>query len=110
LLEGWGLQVIRAASGEELLAKLTVVPDILITDYWLGQGSGLDVAHNLRERYPGTEFRIVIVTGDTSEHGKRVLNESGYPFLLKPVRPAKLRALTAHLLRSVNDQPQTYDH
>jgi two-component system, sensor histidine kinase len=100
LLEGWGLQVISAASGEELLAKLEHAPDILITDFRLGTGDGLEVADAMRKAYPGAECQVVVVTGDTSEQSVRVLDSSGYQVLHKPVRPARLRALLAHLLGS----------
>jgi len=104
LLEGWGLQVIRAASGEELLGKLECAPDILITDFRLGTGDGLEVAHAMHKAYPGAERRVVVVTGDTSEQSVRTLNGSGYQVLHKPVRPARLRALIAHFLRSAKSR------
>jgi len=103
LLEGWGLQVISAASGEELLKKLEHAPDLLITDFRLGTGDGLAVAHAVREAYPGAACQVVIVTGDTSEQSVRVLDGSGYQVLHKPVRPARLRALVAHLLGSAGE-------
>ena len=103
LLEGWGLQVISAASGEELLKKLEHAPDLLITDFRLGTGDGLEVAHAVREAYPGNGCQVVVVTGDTSEQSVRVLDGSGYQVLHKPVRPARLRALVAHLLRSAGE-------
>lgn len=100
LLEEWGLHVVRADSGATLLEQLERAPDLLITDYRLGTGDGLDVARVLRERYPDSGFQVVIVTGDTSPQSVRVLNDSGYQVLHKPVRPARLRALIAHLLGS----------
>lgn len=98
LLAGWGVRVISATSGEALLGKLAHAPDILITDFRLGTGDGLAVARSLRAAYPDAGFQVIVVTGDTSEHSVRRLNDSGHQILHKPVRPARLRALIGHLL------------
>jgi signal transduction histidine kinase/ActR/RegA family two-component response regulator len=99
LLEAWGLQVTMAASGVELLEVLEQAPDILITDYRLGEEDGLELAQALRNAYPGAEFQVIVVTGDVSERSLHALKHSGYQVLEKPVRPARLRTLIANLLR-----------
>lgn len=103
LLESWGLQVIMAADKSELLTKLASAPDILITDYRLKGEDGLHVASALREAYPEAEFQVIVITGDTSSTGVLALDESGYPVLHKPVRPASLRTLVSRLLRSIGN-------
>lgn len=99
LLEGWGLRVVRAASGTALRAELNRAPDILISDYRLDGEDGLHVAEGVGRAFPGASFPTIIVTGDTSEPSIRALGDSGFPVLHKPVRPARLRALINHLLK-----------
>lgn len=106
LLEAWGLRVIMAASGIKLLAGLARAPDILITDYRLGEEDGLELAQAVRTAYPGSEFQVIVMTGDTSEQSVLALNDSGYQILHKPVRPARLRTLIAYLLRSAGEKRQ----
>jgi len=103
LLEAWGLQVVMAASGVELLEMLEQAPDLLITDYRLGEEDGLELAQAMHKAYPGASFQVIVMTGDTSGRSVRALNDSGYQVLHKPVRPARLRALIAHLLRSARE-------
>jgi CheY-like chemotaxis protein len=100
LLEGWGLSVIKASGGADLLNELERPPDLLITDYRLGAEDGLALAQTLHQAYPDADFPTIVITGDVSEGSVRSLNESGYTILHKPVRPARLRALLTNLLRS----------
>ena len=104
LLQGWGLQVVVAADGAQLLGRLEQPPDILITDYRIEKEDGLEVARALRKAYPDSGIQVVVVTADTSEQGVRTLNGSGYQVLHKPVRPARLRALISNLLRSAREE------
>jgi CheY-like chemotaxis protein len=103
LLEAWGLQVIVAASGVELLEGLDRAPDILIADYRLGEQDGLEVTQALRNAYPDAEFPVIVITACTSEQSVRILSDSGYQVMHKPVRPANLRTLIANLLRSAGE-------
>lgn len=103
LLKTWGIHVIAAASGAELLANLEKAPDVLITDYRLRDENGLDVMNALRGAYPGTVIRTVVITGDTSDTDVRALSDSVCQVLHKPVRPARLRTLLSHLLRPTWD-------
>ncbi|TCS74092.1 signal transduction histidine kinase [Sulfuritortus calidifontis] len=100
LLRGWGLEVVMARNGDEAVALAPRPPSLLLTDYHLGPGeTGLDVVERLRHRLRGSEFPVVVVTGDTTEAGMQAIADKGYPLLHKPVQPAKLRALVTRLLR-----------
>lgn len=109
LLEAWGLQVFVAASRVELLEMLEQAPDILITDYRLAEDDGLELAQALRNAYPGSEFQVIVMTGDVSEQSLLALSGCGYQVLGKPFRPARLRALIANLLRSSRENRQEGD-
>lgn len=46
----------------------------------------------------GTEIPAALISGDTAPESVREAKASGHPVLLKPVTPAKLRALVEHLV------------
>src|SRR5688572_14299688 len=64
LLAGEGLSVREAASAAEAAAALHArVPDILITDITLADGSGYDLVRSLRGLPGGAEAAAVVVSG-----------------------------------------------
>ncbi len=99
LLTGWGCQVLTATSGEQALAQLDggPPPDLLIADYRLQAGTGIEAIARLRQTI-GALVPAILITGDAAlaRHGERI--EGGLPVLLKPVQPAKLRALLSFTL------------
>ena len=88
LLEGWGVQVIEAASGEEALALLDeigILPDRGLIDYRLGSGmDGLAVAERLR----AAGMAVRLITADRSE----ALRGGRVGVLAKPIAPGALAA------------------
>jgi len=42
----------------------------------------------------------VIVTGDVERSHVQSITDQGFPVLLKPIQPAKFRAIISHLTRS----------
>lgn len=104
LLESWGCRVLTATSGAEAEAYLSAqrgqLPVIIVCDYHLAEGeTGIQVLNRLRALRTD-HMQGVLVTGDTSTEITRAVQDSGYPLLQKPVRPAKLRALLNHYLRA----------
>jgi len=96
LLSGWGCTV-RAAPGEaEAAAALDggFVPDVLLIDYHLDRGTGLEAAAALRRRL-GRDVPAVLITADRSPEVRSSARERGMPLLNKPLKPAALRALLA---------------
>jgi len=98
LLEGWGFNVVMAASASDLLKQLAQAPDLLITDYRLGAEDGLALTKIVHDTYPDTSIPTILITGDVSEASVRSLSSTSCQVLHKPVRPARLRALITHLL------------
>jgi signal transduction histidine kinase/CheY-like chemotaxis protein len=108
LLGKWHGEVITAASGAEMKAKLPLVrrvPSLIISDYrprapaTLGSGPTLAAIDMLRGEF-NTEIPAVLLTGDIgTEHSDRDQEVAGLPVLQKPLNPAKLRTLIANLLR-----------
>ena len=106
LLAQWGCEVALAANGEEALAELERhdrLPDALLCDYRLPAGeSGVDLIRRLRSA-AGIEIPAALISGDTSPETAKDAKSSGHALLPKPVTPARLRALTEHLL-AIADQ------
>lgn len=101
LLESWGCRVYTAGSGieaESQLRSCAAPPQLLVCDYRLAHDeTGIEVLQRLRA-LSGTDIRAILISADTSIEVQRRAEASGYPLLHKPLRPARLRALTHHLL------------
>lgn len=77
--------VVRAAGshGEAVRAGGEEDYDLLVTDLSLGDGSGIDLLHELRRRGP---LPGVAVTGHGEEHFVRACHDAGFAkHLLKPL-------------------------
>jgi signal transduction histidine kinase len=102
MLEGWGCEVVLAASGDELLESLEArgrAPDLVVSDWRLhGEERGSEVVERLRRSY-GSGLPAALVTGESTGEHLRQLRRLGDPVLAKPVSPARLRALMHELLR-----------
>ena len=111
LFAQWGCEVAIAANGDEAMAELERhdrLPDALLCDYLLpGGGSGTDIIRHLHAA-AGIAIPAALISGDTAPETLQDAKSSGFPILPKPVAPAKLRALTEHLLtasRPGSDRP-----
>ena len=94
LLQLWGCNVITAASKEEAITQLKqhqLVPHGIIADYRLRDNqTGIDAIHGIHKEYHNN-IPALIVTGDIAVDRLRVVNDSGFQVLHKPVAPMKLR-------------------
>jgi len=102
LLAVEGYRVTAVSSKTEALrrAREEGTPDLLITDYRLGEGElGTQVIAALRET-AGTDVRAVLVTGDTSNLIKQMSGEPHLRIASKPVNAEELLALLTALLES----------
>ncbi len=94
LLEGWGSRGVAAATGQQAADRLQaagLVPDVVLADLRLrGGGSGVEAIHEI-ERRLSCHPPAFLLTG-VSEATEAV---QGYPILLKPVDPARLRRVVA---------------
>ncbi len=97
LVSGWGCHVIKAPGISEALAMLRerrAVPDVLLIDYHLDKGDGIDAAKQLRWKL-GQSLPAVLITADRSKRVRDGARATEMAVLNKPVRPAALRALLA---------------
>ncbi|MBB3142947.1 hybrid sensor histidine kinase/response regulator [Halomonas organivorans] len=103
MLSGWGCEVFTATSiggAKSVLRHLDEDPDAILADYHLdNEVTGLMAMEALGERLEGAVPGIVI-TADRTEEVAETIKRAGYHLLLKPVRPAALRALLTRTLQA----------
>ena len=96
LLGGWGCRILTVGSQDEGLAALAEegrAPDLLIVDHHLGEGpNGLAVIERIRADW-GTEVAAALITADRDPTLRAQARARRVDLLLKPVKPAALRAL-----------------
>ncbi|TPN88576.1 hybrid sensor histidine kinase/response regulator [Mesorhizobium sp. CU2] len=101
LLERWQCHVRAATSTDDaldLLGDTDWVPDIVIADQHLDGGDlGTATIAEVRD-YLGRPVPALIVTADGSEPVAKAARAAGIELMRKPLKPAQLRALLAHLL------------
>jgi signal transduction histidine kinase len=104
LLERWGCDVVTTSTPEEAEAELmsgSGTPDMLIVDYRLRRhASGIETIGRLQQ-VAANRIPALVITGDTAPDRLREAQESGYPLLHKPVKPAQLRAVMRQLILGV---------
>ncbi|GAA3913811.1 hybrid sensor histidine kinase/response regulator [Luteimonas lutimaris] len=94
LLGRWEVEVLRAATVDEALAKMAGEPDVLLVDYHLHDRlDGLDTLDALRAGNP--QLPGALLTADGSDALKQAARARGYRVLTKPIKPASLRAFLA---------------
>ncbi len=100
LLAGWGCQAICVATAEAALAEVAAKgpPDIVLADYHLDTGTGIEAVARLREA-AGTELPAALITADRTPEVRAAAQAAGIAVLFKPVKAASLRALLAQHAR-----------
>jgi signal transduction histidine kinase len=100
LLDRWGCEAVSAGTCAEALAAVDAEAnfDLIVADMHLDKGeNGVDVIDAVRSAL-GFPIPGFIVTADHSETTEAVVAARGYELLRKPIKPAELRSLMAHLL------------
>jgi signal transduction histidine kinase/CheY-like chemotaxis protein len=100
LISRWRCVAISAASGREALEETVwrgIRPDLLLVDYHLDGETGLDAIAQVRSGL-AAEIPAILVTADYTRETEDQVVAAGLELLRKPVKPAELRALIAHLL------------
>ncbi|MER2604683.1 MAG: PAS domain-containing hybrid sensor histidine kinase/response regulator [Siculibacillus sp.] len=101
LLVGWGVEVVKARDqkdASEQLAQLVKEkgrgPDMMLVDYHLDDGNGIDAVVQLRWRF-GSDIPAALITADRSPEMREDAAEKSIAVLNKPLKPAALRAVLA---------------
>lgn len=99
----WGAagfdEVLDAKNAMEALDKIEqALPDLILTDIFMPEMSGLEFAKIVREKYPF--IRFVILTGyEKFEYAKQAIEIGVAKYLVKPIFPDELRE-TVHEIRN----------
>jgi Na+/proline symporter/signal transduction histidine kinase len=100
LLGGWGLVVSAGRDLAEAVADLPAdggLPTVLLVDYHLSDGAtGLEALRALRERFG--PLPAILMTADRTDAVLEAARAEGCTILLKPVKPAALRAVLSRLV------------
>jgi Na+/proline symporter/signal transduction histidine kinase/CheY-like chemotaxis protein len=96
LLSGWGCHVLTAPDLDTARALLEggPHPDVLLVDYHLDQGNGIETVAALREML-GKNFPAALITADRTPAVREEARDKNIQFLNKPLKPAALRAFLA---------------
>lgn len=100
LISSWGCDV---AAGENdsvvlsLLAEQAKLPDMIISDYHLQDGTGIDAISRLR-RALDAPVPAFLMSGDMDAEPLRAARANGLALLHKPVEPMTLRATLTQMM------------
>ena len=104
LLSAWKCKVTPIASSAafaDWLGDDPLAPHVVVADFHLGDGSnGVMLIRHLRQRF-GENLAAFVVTSDRTSELRASLKEQNLSMLLKPVQPARLRALMSHLVKDL---------
>jgi CheY-like chemotaxis protein len=94
-----GYEVVEAQSAEQALRLVSggLHPDLVVTDHLMPGISGVDLARDLRGRWP--DLPVLIVSGYAEVEGLA----PGLPRLSKPFRSAELAKSLAALMPAVEE-------
>ena len=102
LLQNIGMETHAFVSFDELKTYVDSEdfdpPDIVICDYQLGdQFNGGEVIEQIR-RVVNEDLAAFIISGASDDEVWKEIQDTGIPYLRKPVKPARLRAMINHVL------------
>ncbi len=102
LLDRWGCPTVMLAETQAEATQQVLLhgtPDFVLVDYHLSNEShGLQVMQHL-DNLLGTQLPAIVITADRSSELEDAVSSRGYGLLLKPIRPAALRALMTNMLK-----------
>lgn len=99
-----GFDTIKASNAHEAhVSILDRKPDLVLLDWMLPGGSGIELARRLRRDEITTNIPIIMLTAKASEDNKvQGLNEGVDDYVTKPFSPRELVARIKTVLRRVN--------
>src|SRR5262249_8936206 len=102
--------VVTADSDEAALIQLAERgqrPDLIISDYHLGNGkTGIEAIERIDAAFDAS-IPAVLISGDTAPERLHDAKDRGYILLLNPSDPMRLRAVMHELFRDHDDRRET---
>ncbi len=95
LLEGWGCLVLTAESSASAIVAVNragVRPDVILADYQLDSGTGVEAVAQIRA-HVDWDVPALIITANHSPEVQREVRRRGLGLMRKPVKAGALRAL-----------------
>ena len=94
LISNWGHEIHCVNNSKKALALFSrgLEPAILLVDYHLDNGTGLQAIEKIFSAY-NYNCPVIIITANRTEKLKKHVREKGYDLLFKPIKPARLRSL-----------------
>ncbi|NKF52396.1 hybrid sensor histidine kinase/response regulator [Shewanella sp. WXL01] len=103
LLTRWHCEVVCAKDLSDARIKLGlkgVAPDIVLADYHLDDDqNGVDAMDGIRARY-GEHLPGILITANTNKALVEDVEQRGYHYMAKMIKPAALRALMSSLVKA----------
>ena len=98
LLTQWGAEVTTSLNGVQFEGEMDLSNvDLLIVDYHLDQGTGIDIAKRLiADR--SVNMPVLVVTANHSQTLNETIRQEGYSLLHKPLKPLLFRQRLRQLL------------
>ncbi|MDR3374767.1 MAG: hybrid sensor histidine kinase/response regulator [Ancalomicrobiaceae bacterium] len=100
LIRRWRCETVQAGTSKALIDAVSTLgrrPDLLLVDYHLDVETGLEALERFRA-HVGSAVPAIVITADYTAETEERVTAAGFEVLKKPVKPAELRALMAHLL------------
>ncbi len=100
LLERWGMKVHAVADNEQardVVTRENFMPRLILADYTLREQRGTDIANDIRGLV-GSNIPCIIITADNDPKLIDRIRNQGFPVLIKPVSPPRLRVLMHNLI------------
>jgi len=106
LLQGWGCRVVDGADADEVLGRAANErPAAIVADLRLADGrDGVREIARLRAAF-GADVPALLVSGDSAPDRVRLMQDSGLPWLAKPVPAARLRSWLAGVVAGMEAAP-----
>lgn len=97
--ESYGIRIQGAASNglEALRMAESARPDIVLSDISMPSLSGIELAHELRDRFPGTKVIFMSWYNDF-EYAKTAVNLNVCGYVMKPIVPEELAGVVLNVL------------
>jgi signal transduction histidine kinase len=100
LLAGWGCHVLDGSDAAEVIRRARAqgaVPAAIVADLRLHEGrTGLEEIDAVRAAF-GAALPALLVSGDSAPERVRMMQDSGLPWLAKPLPAARLRSWLAQV-------------